>query len=232
MLVEPGKTYGIETADVDGDASSATIDTMDVFAPAFATSAPDANVDCTSSAARRPPAVATAASGARCIIRTALPGETQHTKWPLYVVVTRTDTAGSPPSELKIRARESTIYGRCITGPYDFHIEAQNATADPMCVEIAQYPASGLNWFFTWMGAAASAQLTVPAFGAAKHVVTHGTLVGGESEGALRIGACGSALDFVPSGLHVSTYAVDPSSGRYVHFFMSTANEGRTRSSW
>jgi hypothetical protein len=48
----------------------------------------------------------------------------------------------------------------------------------------------------------------------------------------LRIGACASPANLIPGALHVSTYAVDPVTSRFIHFFPSTANEGKTRSTW
>jgi hypothetical protein len=34
------------------------------------------------------------------------------------------------------------------------------------------------------------------------------------------------------SGLHVSTYAYDSVADRFIYFFTSAANDGKTRSTW
>ena len=53
-----------------------------------------------------------------------------------------------------------------------------------------------------------------------------------DSESPLRIGACASPTNSVPGAPHISTYAHDSSSGRFIHHFASTANDGKTRTSW
>ena len=58
------------------------------------------------------------------------------------------------------------------------------------------------------------------------------TITGPDGEGALRLGACGGSSNLVAGGLHASTYAFDSVANRYIYFFTSTANDGRTRSSW
>ena len=64
------------------------------------------------------------------------------------------DPAAGGASQFKIRARESTIYGRWLTAGYDYHIEIENTTGDPMCVEVVRYPASGLTYTagLGWVG--------------------------------------------------------------------------------
>jgi hypothetical protein len=101
-----------------------------------------------------------------------------------------------------------------------------------MCVEVARYPASGLTYAPGpgWSGSVdASVTMTVPAFGAVTHVFPAGSLVGNDSEGTLRIGACGSPTNLITGGLHVNTYAFDPVSSRLVSFFTTTTNLGKAR---
>jgi len=83
-----------------------------------------------------------------------------------------------------------------------------------------------------WSGPLATFTLTVPAFGAVKQVMPSGSFVGTDGEGPLRIGACASPTNLIPGALHVNTYAFDPVANRYIHSFPSTANEGKTRSTW
>ncbi len=155
----------------------------------------------------------------------------QQAKRPVYLKVTQMDPAAGGGPRFRIRAREATIYGRWNTATYDYHVEVENTTGDPMCVEVARYPGSGLTYTAGpgWSGSIAPFMLTVPAFGAVKQVIPSGSLVGTDSEGTLRINACGSPTNLIPGGLHVSTYAFDPVSNRFVYYFTSTANDGRTR---
>ena len=170
----------------------------------------------------------------RCVLRTALPtAGLQQNKRPVYVRVTRMDPALGGGAQFKIRAREATIYGRWLTAVgYDYHVEVENATADAMCVEVARYPASGLTYAPGpgWSGSIASFQLNVPAFGAVKQVMPKGSAVGVDSEGTLRSMPAGRRSNLLPGGLHVSTYAFDAVADRFIYFFTSTANEGKTRS--
>ncbi len=235
LLVEPGKTYVIETSDVVGDATANAIGTLAVFAPDGVSAPAEANVDCSATAGPRPPAVDVNADGVRCVLRTALPMPgMQQNKRPVLIKVARMDPSSGGGSQFRIRVREATIYGRWLTAGYDYHVEVENTTADAMCVEIARYPASGLSYTAGpgWSGTIASFMLTVPAFGAAKQVVASGNFVGADGEGSLRIGACASPTNFVAAGLHVSTYGFDTVGNRYLYFFTATANEGKTRSSW
>ncbi len=233
--VEPGKTYVVEAADVDGDLTANAIGTLNVFAPDGVSAPPEASVDCTAANGPRPPAVDVASDGIRCVLRTELPtAGMQQNKRPVYVKVTRMDPASGGGAQFKIRAREATIYGRWVTNGFDYHVEVENTTGDAMCVEVARYPASGLTYAAGpgWSGSIASFTMTVPAFGAVKQVIPNGSLVGADGEGTLRISACAASTNLMASGLHVSTYAFDTAGNGYIYFFTSTANDGRTRSSW
>ncbi len=235
MTVEPGKTYVIDAVDPSGDLTANAIGTLGVFAPDGVSAPPEASVDCTGGNGPRPPAVAVASDGIRCVLRTALPtAGKQLDKRPVYVKVTRMDPALGGGAQFKIRARESTIYGRWVTSGYAYHVEAENTTGDAMCVEVARYPASGLTYTPGpgWSGSIASFQMTVPAFGAVKQVIPNGSLVGGDGEGTLRVNACDTPTNLIPGALHVSTYAFDTVGNRYIYFFTATANEGKTRSTW
>jgi serine protease len=234
MTVEPGKTYVIDTADPSADLTANAIGTLNVFAGDGVSAPPEANVDCTAANGPRPPAVDVNSDGIRCVLRTALPNGTLLNKRPVFIKVTRMDPAAGGGSQFKIRAREATIYGRWLTAGYEYHVEVENTTGDPMCVEVARYPAAGLTYTPGpgWSGAIASFMLTVPAFGAVKQVIPNGSLVGSDNEGTLRISACNSQVNLDPGALHVSTFGFDSVANRFIHYFTSTANEGKTRSSW
>ena len=235
LMVEPGKTYVIDAVDPSGDLTANAIGTLNVFAGDGVSAPPEANVDCTGGNGPRPPAVDVASDGIRCVLRTGLPtAGMQQNKRAVYVKVTRMDPATGGGSQFKIRARESTVYGRWLTAGYDYHVEVENTTGDALCVEVARYPASGLTYTAGpgWSGSIASFTMTVPPFGAVKQVIASGSLVGADSEGALRLSACAAPTNLQASGLHVSTYAFDPVGNRYVYFFTSGANEGKTRSTW
>ena len=236
MTVEPGKTYVVDAVDPSGDLAANAIGTLGVFAPDGISAPPETSVDCTAANGPRPPAVDVSSDGIRCVLRTALPtAGMQQNKRPVYVRVTRADPVLlGGGAQFRIRAREATIYGRWLTAGYDYHVEVENTTADAMCVEVARYPASGLTYTAGpgWSGSIDSITMTVPAFGAVKHVFASGSLVGADSEGALRISACASPVNLIPGALHVSTFAFDTVASRFIYFFTTTANEGKTRSTW
>jgi hypothetical protein len=232
LNVEPGKTYVIDTLDPGGDLAANAIGTLAVFGADGVSAPPEASVDCSGANGPRPPAIDVAGDGLRCIVRTVPPtAGMQQNKRPVYVKVTRMDPATGGGAQFRIRAREATVYGRWTTAGYEYHVEVENTTADPMCVEVSRYPASGLAYTPGpgWSGALASFVMTVPAFGAVKQVIAKGSVVGAASDGTLRVNACASPTNLVPGALHVSTYAFDPATNRYVYFFTTTANEGRTR---
>jgi hypothetical protein len=54
----------------------------------------------------------------------------------------------------------------------------------------------------------------------------------GDLKGTLRIGACSSPTNLVPGALHVSTYAYNPVTDKFLYFFTSTPNNGATSNSW
>ena len=232
--VEPGKTYVVDVVDASGDLTANAIGTLGAYAVDGVSAPPEASVDCTGANGPRPPAVAVAGDGIRCMIRTFPPSGTLLDKRPVYLKVTRMDPGIGGGAQFKIRARESTIYGRWLTAGYDYHVEIENTTGDATCVEVTRYPTSGLAYVPGpgWSGTLISFTLSVPAFGAVKQVVPKGSLVGTDGEGTLRISACGSPTNLLSVGLHVSTYAFDALANRFIYFFTSTANEGKTRSSW
>jgi hypothetical protein len=224
---EPGKSYAVEAVDPYGDLAANTIGTLNVYAADGTTTPPvETNVDCTAN--QRAPALEVSSDGKRCLVRTfpPSPGNTQN-KRALYVAV-----GGVTGSSFQVRVRESTIYGRWTTNGYDFHVELQNTTADAMCAEIILLPNSGNTFTPPWSGAVTTQTLTVPAFGANKAVFANGTLVGADKRGTLRIGACGTPVNLMPSGLNVSTYAFSPGINQYLYFFTNTANNGATSNSW
>ncbi len=231
LTVEPGKTYVVDTVDPSGDLVANAIGTLDVYGADGVTAPPEASVDCAGANAPRPPSLAVAGDGIRCVVRTAPPvAGSQQNKRPVYVKVTR---GLNEASQFRIRAREATIYGRWLTaGNFDYHVEVENSTADPMCVEVARYPASGLTYATSWAGAVDTFTMSVPAFGAVKQVISHGSLVGPDTEGTLRIGACAAPTNLVAGGLHVSTYAFDAVANQYIYFFTTPANDGKTRNTF
>ena len=233
--VEPGKTYVIETADVDGDLAANAIGTLGLFDQDLVSPPPEANIDCTAVNGPRPPAVDVANDGIRCVLRTAPPTfPTVLNKRAVAVKVTRMDPAAGGGSQFRIRAREATTYGRWLTNGFDYHVEVENTTAEAMCVEVAAYPASGLTYspYYGWLGGVGTFTMNVPAFGAVKNVTPAGTKIGSDMEGTFRIGACASPVELIPGALHVSSYAFNAGSNTYIYYFTSTANEGRTRSTW
>ena len=207
MTVEPGKTYVIEAVDTQRRSHGERDRDARRLGAETALGAAGSEVDCAAANGPRPPAVEWQRWHS-VRVRTALPkAGMQQNKRPVYVKVTRMDPSLGGGAQFKIRAREATIYGRWLTNGYDYHVEVENTTGDAMCVEVARYPASGLTYAAGpgWSGAIASFTLTVPPFGAVKQVIASGSLVGADSEGALRISACGSPVNLIPGALHVST---------------------------
>ncbi len=231
--VEPGKTYVIEAADTDGDLVANAIGAMNLYDVDGVSPPPEANVDCSSGP--RPPAVDVNVDGIRCVLRTSPPQYVTYlNKRPVMVKVSRGNAGGG--SQFKIRAREATIYGRWLINNFDYHLEVENSTGDAMCVEVTQYPASGLTYdpYIGWQGGVGQFTMNVPAFGAVKNVSMAGASVGdnNETEGTFRIGACPSPANLIAGALHVSSYAFNSLANKYIYFFTTTANEGKTRSSW
>jgi YVTN family beta-propeller protein len=235
LTVEPGKTYVIEAADAGGDLGANAVGAIALFGEDRLSAPPDASYDCLAVHGPRPPALGVAGDGVRCVLFAGapFPGFLQD-KRTVYVRVTRMDPAAGGGAQFRIRARESNVYGRWRTAGYDFHVEVENTTADPTCVWVTRYPASGLGHAPSagWSGAVSVFSMTVPAFGAEKKVFLSGDFVGTDGDGTLRISACGGAQNLLPGALHVSTYAFDSVANRYIYFFTSTGNEGKTRSSW
>ena len=81
-----------------------------------------------------------------------------------------------------------------------------------------------------------SVPLTIPPFGAVKTVVSNGTVVGTGGRptacGQMRVGACNNPVNFVPGAVHVSTFAYNPATDKFLYFFVNTANNGATSNSW
>ena len=234
MGVEPGKTYVVETADVDGDLMANAIGTLGVFAPDGVSAPPEASVDCTAANGPRPPAVDVNSAGIRCVLRTLLPTVgMQQNKRPVYVKVTRMDPATGGGAQFKIRAREATIYGRWLTTGNEFHVEVENTTGDPMCVEVTRYPAAGLTYMPGpgWSGTLATFTMTVPALRGEA-----GDFKWQPGLGRQRGGAADRRLWFAgepdSGGAARQHLRVRHGGHRFIYFFTTTANEGKTRSTW
>ena len=224
--VEPGKSYVVEVVDPYGDLASNTIGAVAITDASGVAAPPESTIDCTAN--QRAPALEVAADGKRCVVRAFPPAiGTAQNKRGIYVSVG--SVAGN---QFQIRVRESTMYGRWTTNGYDFHIELENTTSDSICAEIVFYPNSGNTYSGTWSGGLdATHQLTIPPFGANKMVLPNSTLVGPDNKGTVRIGACGTA-NLVPGALHVSTYAYNPVTDKFLYFFTNAANNGATANSW
>ena len=223
--VEPGKSYVVEVVDPYGDLASNTIGAVAITDASGVAAPPEATVDCTAN--QRAPALEVAADGKRCVVRAFPPsiGNAQN-KRGIYVSVG--SVAGT---QFQIRVRESTMYGRWTTNGYDFHIELENTTSDSICAEIVFYPNTGDTFSGTWNGGLLTRTLTIPPFGANKTILNNATLVGPDNKGTVRIGACGTA-NLVPGALHVSTYAYNPVTDKFLYFFTNAANNGATANSW
>lgn len=83
-----------------------------------------------------------------------------------------------------------------------------------------------------WSGGIGELTMTVPPFGAVKQVTASGSASGSDQEGTFRVGACSSPLNLIPGALHVSSYAFNAAASKYIYFFTTTANDGKTRSTW
>ena len=229
--VEPGKTYAVEVVDPASDLVANTIGSV-ALSNGGGGAPPETNSDCTMNT--RAPALQVASDGIRCVLQTLPPsvGNAQN-KRGVYVAV----TAVAGPS-FQIRVRESTIYSRWTTNGYDFHVELQNTTADSICVQVTLYPGSGDAYGVSWSGGLfTSLPLTIPPFGAVKTVVNNGTVVGtggppDSLRGTMRVGACTNPVNFVPGAVHVSTFAYNPLTDKFLYFFVNTANNGATSNSW
>ena len=235
LVVEPGKTYVVEATDVSGDLAANAIGTLGLFDVDTASPPAEANVDCTAVNGPRPPAVDVNSDGIRCVLRTKPPTfGTFLSQRAVVVKVTRMNPAAGGGSQFRIRAREATVYGRWLTNGFDYHVEVENTTANAMCVEVAAYPASGLTYspYVGWIGGVGTYTMNVPAFGAVKNVSPAGLKIGNDMEGTFRVGACSSPVNLIPGALHVSSYAFNVAASKYIYFFTSTANEGKTRSTW
>ena len=202
LTVEPGKTYVVEAADVDGDLTANAIGTLGVFAVDGVSAPPEATVDCTAANGPRPPAAAVAGDGIRCVVRTVPPSGTLLNKRPVYLKVTRMDPATGGGVQFKVRAREGTVYGRWLTAGYDYHVEVENTTGDATCVEVTRYPASGLAYTPGpgWTGTL----MLVPADGA-------GLRRGEAGDSERQPGGCGRRGDIAHQRLR---FADQPARGR------------------
>jgi serine protease len=243
LPVEPGKTYVVDVVDGNGDLAANAVGPIGVFEADGATAPAEVTLDCTNTIApsatsahpdARAPSIDVGDDGVRCIVRTFPPaaGSAQG-KRALYIGVPRKDPAAGGGSTIAVRARESTIYGRWNTAGYDFHVELQNTTSDSLCAEIVRYPANGLvHSGLAWTTPIDARTLNVPAHGAAKTVYNQADAVNGQTDGVLRIGACAAAANLVAGALQTSTYGFDVPTGRYLYYFTSTANDGRSANSW
>ena len=222
--VEPGKTYVIEGIDPYADSGFGSVFPMGVYASdGTTTPPPETQVDCSVGGANDiAPGMGLAGgnNGYRCFVRTYLPtGTTTLGKRAIFIKATKWPTS---PGSFQMRVRESTIYGRWTTNGYDFHVELQNTTMDPVCAYVLLYP----NASFAGPTATVSVYtVNVPANGANKIIIPNGTVVGADKRGTLHVQACPSApITLNVGSLHVSTYAFNPVNNQYLYFFPWTAN--------
>ena len=225
---EAGKTYNIEVIDPYADLFVNFIGTVSVTASDGTSVPPEASISC--SQANRPPSLDVSTEGVRCIVRTFIPtnGLLQNKRGVYIGVATGGGTA------FQLRVRESTVYGRWTTNGYDFHVEAQNTTTDSICVQVALYPNAGFAytagaWVVPAPGFPFTTSMTIPPMGANKVIIANGTTSVGELRGTLRIHDCGSG-QLVAGGVHLSTYAYNPVTDKFLYFFTTTSNNGNANS--
>jgi hypothetical protein len=174
--------------------------------------------------------IAAGADGVRCVLRTFVP--TSSTTVNKRGVFVKVDSNFGPG--FQIRARESTIYGRWTTNGYDFHVEIQNTTSELLCAQINFLPGTGTTPP-TGPNLPTPTELTLPPHGALKTVLANGTTMNGDNKGDLRINACGQLAaprNLTPGAVHVSTYAYNPVTDKYLYFFTWAANNGAAANSW
>ena len=224
--VEQGKTYAVEAIDTAGDFDFNAL-TLGVFASDGTSAPPEAQVNCGNRDSAPPSLEVQGAGldGARCVIRVNYPDFLQTlNKRAMYASVSSNRT-----TPFQIRVRESTLYGRWTTNGYDFHVELQNTSTDPVCVELDFYPGTGVvgptgNIFAT--------VLTVPPKGAAKYVRPNASTAGGDNKGTLRVHDCGNG-HFVPGTIQLNTYAYNPVTTNFIPYSSSSSvNNGSTANSW
>jgi hypothetical protein len=223
---ESAKSYVVEVVNTEGDLPSNSVGTVGVFNSDGSTAPTEAQVDCTMAPVA--PSLEVNADGVRCFVRTFIPGtSTTVNKRGIYISVMATFA----PS-FKIRVRESTIYGRWTVNGYDFHMELQNTTSETLCAQLALLPGTGTTPP-TGPAGIFTTELTIPPHGAAKHVRANGVTSGGDNKGDLRIMGCASLSspkNFVPGAVHVSTYAYNPVTDKYLYFFTWPINNGAANS--
>lgn len=221
---EPGKTYNVEVLNPYDDLGFNAIGLVSITDDLGLAAPPETSFSCFQS--NRPPGLEVSGDGVRCIIRTFYPtnGLTQN-KRGIYIGI-----GPGVGTQLQLRVREATIYGRWTTNGYDFHVEVQNTTSDSVCAEIDLYPNSGFAytagaWVVGGVGFPYSTSLTVPPLGANKVVIPAGTLSVNDNRGTLRIHDCGSG-ELVSGGVHLSTYAYNPVTDKFLYFFPTMPNNG------
>jgi hypothetical protein len=227
---EAGKTYTIEAVDADGDLDANQIGMLEVTDVDGTSNPPEAQFDC--GLAGTAPSLASHASldGERCVVRTFFPTSTTTLdKRAIFIRVVPFLT-----TPFRIRVRESTIYGRWTTNGYDFHVELQNTTTDPICAQLVFYPGTGTPGP---TGTVFATHLNVPPKGAAKYVRPNGTLVNGDNKGVLRVNACGTFpfpdTNFVAGSLIANTYAYNPVTNQFITYATTqNVNGGAAANSW
>jgi hypothetical protein len=236
--IEPGKTYVMEAMDPYADKVAGSMAGMGIYESDGTTTPPsETQVNCGYSISvgdgggveEIAPGILN--YGPRCIVRTYFPtSATTLNKRSIFIKVSHFGSNNAA----QIRVRESTIYGRWTTNGYDFHVEAQNTTADAMCIYVLLFPNAGLTYSAGSFGNVPIyvGTLNVPAWGADKIVVPAGTTVGASNDlrGTMRLQSCPSSPSFNTDGLHVSTYAYNPVTDKFLYFFPSKARNGTSGS--
>ncbi len=175
-----------------------------------------------------PPAVDVASDGMRCVLRTALPAAgLQQNKRPVYVRVTRMDPALGGGSQFKIRVRERDGV-RALADGGGLRLPRRGGERDGGCDVRGGGALSGVGAHVYggpgWSGSIASFQLNVPAFGAVKQVIAKGSAVGADTEGTLRLNACGSPTQSA-AGRAAREHVCVRRGGRSVHLFLHRDGE-------
>jgi hypothetical protein len=167
----------------------------------------------------------------RCVLMTFPPiaGDTEN-KRGVFIRVGPNVPFGD--QSFHIRVRESSHYGRWTTNGYDFHFELQNTSFEQFCVAIVFFGDTGLSYSGTWSGVFERMDLELPQFGASKGILRSGTTVNAATSGTFRLQACEGGLYYLPESVHVSTYAHNPATGKFLYFFPTPANNGAAGNSF
>ncbi len=229
--VEAGRSYVVEAVDSNGDLSADAVGAISITDATGLAVPIDTVADCTLTLRDQAPGLSPTNNGRRCSVHVAAPDQATTNRKDVYVSVAQGTGSG-----VNVRVRDATLFGRWTTNGYEFHIEFDNTTADPVCAQALLYRESGYAFSAGWGNAAGNLgryQLLIPPNGSIKTVVPDGLAVGGTNRGTLRIVGCpASDSNFVPGAVHVSTYAFNPVTHVYLFFYNWQSHNGSGANSW